>query len=91
MEVGPGGEGGFGSFDLELLFEGVDAVFTLERGAAEEVGGVDGVGDGLPVGVGEAAAIEVVGPPGVDESFGSVIGPAVGSSSVGEEGFVFVG
>lgn len=32
-DVGGGGGFGFGFFDLVLLFEGVDAVFTLDIGA----------------------------------------------------------
>lgn len=77
LEVGPGGGitavglEGFGFFDLVLLLGGVDAVLALDVGAAEleEVGGVDGVGDFLPVFLAEVAAVEleVVGPPSVDE------------------------
>lgn len=90
-DVGGGGGGGgvkvggFGFFDLVLLFEGVDAVFTLDIGAERLGGGgggvtgVDGGGDFLPVALAEVAAVEVqvTVTPRLDQCVGRVLAPTV--------------
>lgn len=90
-DVGGGGGGGgvkvggFGFFDLVLLFEGVDAVFTLDIGAERLGGGgggvtgVDGGSDFLPVALAEVAAVEVqvTVTPRLDQCVGRVLAPTV--------------
>ena len=86
-DVGGGGVkvGGFGFFDLVLLFEGVDAVFTLDIGAERLGGGGGGVtgvdrgGDFLPVALAEVAAVEVqvTVTPRLDQCVGRVLAPTV--------------
>lgn len=93
LEVRPRGDvaavglDNLGLLDLVLLLGGVDAVLALDVGAAElGGGGVDGVGDLLPVLLPEVPAVEmdVVGPPRLNQSPGSFLRPAV--LATGENG-----
>ena len=82
--VGAAGLGNPSLLDLVLLFERVDAVLTLDIGAAGlgsvvAMAGVDSGGDLLPVPLTEIAAVElqVTVAPGLDKRMRGVLAPTV--------------
>lgn len=89
LEMGPRGDVAavrlkdLGLLDLVLLLGGVNAIFTLDVGAAildgGGVNGVDGVGNLLPVLLAEVTPVElnVVGPPGINQCPSCFLRPAV--------------